>query len=409
MGMRWILGVVPVAALACGDHGSDEALPDTGPRAELVLPMVPKTTESRWLPPPADPIVGADGGLTYAIADSLDVAIGDGYPTALDVTLRAYPITGDALCGAYVEPETTIDAIEPVAGLDVIAPAADRLRITHSAEGHHTVVVRGHYRFEAPPDCPDAPSEAAFELALDVAVRRPTGVVFHLPETCAAAGVPRLQSGAALALGLELELIDGDGEAFVPKNADPARPVELRVTADASTELDSYDASLATLVAAGAPTTVLVDALDDTLAFELVEPADIDAMDVVFTLTGSTLTELAPGTTYGQDGWAQHTFASVQPAVSALYSAGDPLCSQPLAESFELASATADTCTIVGELAHGFKTVEGFLVPQSADIVADGRCELSLRAEQFAAGAGVSAELSATFVNTAELGGGARD
>lgn len=408
MDMRWILGLVPLAALSCADNGSNEPTPDQGRRAELVLPMVPKTTESRWLPPPADPIVGESGELTYTVVDSLDVAIGDGYPTTLDVMLRSYPISGDALCGAYAEPEMAIESIEQVAGLDVSAPDVNQLRITHAAEGHHAVLVRGRYLFEVP-DCPGAPSEAAFTLTLDVAVRRPTGVVFHLPESCAAAGVPRMQSSAELALGLELELLDGDGEAFVPLNADRARPVEIRITADATTELDTYDASLSTLVASGPPTTVLVDALGDTLAFELIEPADIDAMDAVFTLTGSALTELAPGGTYGQEGWGQHMFASVQPALSALYSSGDPLCSRPLAESFELASGTDDTCSIVGELAHGFKTVGGFLVPQSADIVADGRCDLSLRAPQFAAGAGVSAELSATFLNIEELGVGARD
>jgi hypothetical protein len=406
MGMRWIVGLAPLAGLCCG--GSDSTH-DPGRQAELVIPMVAVTTASRWLPPPEGPVVGDGGELGYTIVDSLDVAMGDGYPTVLDMTLSAYPISGAALCDEYVQPEMTIDSIEQVDGVQVEALDVNQLRITHSALGRHPVVVHGHYQFEAPPDCAGAPSEAAFTLALDVAVRRPTGVVFHLPEVCAEAGEPRMQSGAELALGLAMELVDGDGEAFVPLNADAARPVDIRVTAADTTDLSTYDASLSTLVAAGPPTTVRVDALGDTLAFELLEPEDIDAMDVAFTLTGSTLTDLAPGGTYGQDGWGTQVFGSIQPALFALYSDGDPLCSAPLAESFELASATADICPVVAELAHGFKIVGGFLVPQSADVVADGRCDLSLRAPAFAGGAGVSAQLSATFVNTEELDGGARE
>lgn len=374
-----------------------------------MIPMVPVTTASRWLPPAEGPIVGGGGELGYTIVDSLDVAIGDGYPTALDLTLRAYPISGAALCDEFVEPTMTIDAIDPVPGLQVEALDVDRLRITHTAEGRHPVVLHGRYRFEAPPDCAGAPNEAAFTLTLEVAARRPTGVVFHLPEVCAGAGETRLQSGAALASGLTMELVDDSGEVFVPLNADSVRPLDLRVTAAATTDLSTDDASLATLVAAGPPTTVHVDALGESLAFELIEPGDIDAMDAVFTMTGATLTDLAPGATYGEGGWDPGMYGSVQPALFALYSAGDPLCSRPLAESFELSSATADVCPIVADLAHGFKVVDGFHVPHSADIVADGRCDLSLRAPAFGDGAGVSAQVSATFVNTEELEGFARD
>jgi hypothetical protein len=406
MDLRWIVGLAPLAGVCCG---VDDSTHDQGRRAELVIPMVPLTTASRWLPAPEGPVVGSGGELAYTVMDSLDVAIGDGYPAALDLTLRAYPISGAALCDQFVEPTMTIDAIDPVPGLHVEALDVDRLRVTHTAEGRHPVVLHGRYQFEAPPGCAGAPGEAAFTLTLEVAVRRPTGVVFHLPEVCAAADETRLQSGAELALGLTMELVDGSGEAFVPLNADGDRPVELRITAAAATDLRTSDASLATLVAAGPPTTVRVEALGESLAFELIEPGDIDAMDAVFTMTGATLTDLAPGATYGDDGWDPGAYGSIQPALFALYSAGDPLCSRPLAESFELASATADVCPVVPDLAHGFKVVGGFLVPQSADVVADGRCDLSLRAPAFADGAGVSTQVSATFVNTEELEGIARD
>lgn len=410
MGMRWIVGFVPLVGLSCADPRVPFVAEGNG--AALVIPMVPRAIDSRWMPPPEGPLVGDDGELTYTVVDAIDVAIGDGYPTTLDVMLRAYPISGDALCGDYVEPEMTIESIDATDGggdLVVTSPAVNQLRVTHAAEGRHTVVVRGRYRFTPPADCAAAPNEAAFALTLDVAVRRPAGVVVHLPETCAEADVPRLQSGADMALGLRMELLDADGEVFMPLNADPDRPIELRVTADAATELSTYDASLATLVATGSPTTVRVDALGDAVAFELIEPEDIDAMDVVFALPGATVTDLVPGATYGEDGWDQRPFASIQPTVLAQYSNGDALCSRPLDESFELVTDTSETCTIVADLAHGFKIVGGFLVPQSADIVADGRCDLSLRAPAFAAGAGVSAELSATFVNTDELSGGGRD
>jgi hypothetical protein len=406
MDLRWIVGIAPLAGICCGGRDSTD---DEGARAELIIPMVPATTASRWLPPPEGPIVGGGGELGYTVQDSLDVAMGDGYPPALDLTLRGYPISGAALCGQFVEPTMTIDAIEQVPGLQVEALDVNQLRITHTAEGRHPVALHGRYRFEAPPDCAGAPSEAAFTLALEVVVRRPTGVVFHLPAVCAAAGETRLQSGAELAMGLTMELVDSSGEAFVPLNADGDRPVDLRVTAAATTDLSTGDASLATLVAAGPPTTVRVEALGEALAFDLLEPGDVDAMDAVFTLTGSTLTDLAPGATYGEDGWDAGTYGSIQPALFALYSAGDPLCSRPLAESFELASASADVCPIVADRAHGIKLVGGFLVPQSADILADGRCELSLHAPAFADGAGVSAHVSATFVNTEELTGFARD
>ncbi|WP_438026666.1 hypothetical protein [Sorangium sp. So ce233] len=88
------------------------------------------------------------------------------------------------------------------------------------------------------------------------------------------------------------------------------------------------------------------------------------------------------------------------PVITALSSAGAPLCSEKRTEDFQVTSLTPETCAVDGAFCEsGLVLPRGDVLTRSAEVIADGVCAVRVEAPAFAGGAGLGAEISVTLLN----------
>lgn len=347
----------------------------------------------------------ADDAPVVRASDVVTFAWGGDYPRALEVTVGPAYATCGPLSGTL-----TLDEIDSQDdALEVELTGAASFRLAPSGEGDFEAIVRGS--FVADPitgSC--VGDEAPIELHVSVPVRRPTAIRIDPPDACDGASF-RVESEAPLAPGLFVRLVDADGGEFSPRNATATHPIALELVADADTELAlrAPDDGLAALVVSGAPGPVSVRALDEEQhVVELVARADIDVIDVRFSLLGNAggPTPLESGQTYGENGWARTT-SSIGIASSGMTVDGAQICTAPSGAGFVLESDTPANCIVFDALGHGVgpygEQVFDLAVPLSADVMASGTCVLQLDGPEYDGGAGFSAELDVEILNAESL------
>lgn len=403
-------GGAPVGSTSAGST-SEGSTSDTGEsgelsEAQLVVPLVP--VGSFVLTPIFDPPEPSEDLVSPTLRGSLslDLALGDAYPAAVEAALPTAWIIGcgSTLEGGFEITDVTVDQ-EGLTG----SSNAGGLSLVASEEGDFVVAVRGLLTAQALGSCAESLGEvelARVELDLEVAVRRPAGVELDLPLSCRDEASALVESGAALS-GLAVHVVDFEGEAFYPANADRERPATIEVFAAAETRLKLSDETLGIggLVATGGAGPLRIRSnLGEVGLVELIDPRTIDEVELVYWLMGAGGggLEVRSGETYGAMGWAR-TSSSISPEIKAVRADGVRLCSSPRADAFALSGATPETCVVVDGLGDGDSTSGGTPIAQSARVLASGLCELSALAPEYADGLGIEVPLAATILNAESL------
>jgi hypothetical protein len=415
--------LLPIAILglvACSPGSSADA--DAEPQGvlgELVIELQP-VDEVALAPLFMERTFDAPGRPRLRADASLSLAIGEGYPTTIDVVIGdAWDVSCGQLRGA-------IEILDVQAtGVDVLQQGASGLRISivdPAEPGDHPTTIIGTLRLDPTMSqaCAEhlgGATELDLEIALDVGVRRPATIVIERPAACANADALRMHTNVPLSgwgIGTPVPLVsifDESGEPLWPDNATRQRPATVTVRGSESTRLHvlggDEGAGLGGLVVDGPAGTIEVTAdLADTLALEVVSTDRIDAMDVVFALPGAAggATVLEDGVTLGEGGWAR-TFDRVVPLVTEARVDGDPLCTAIDPAALELRSDTPSTCVPEAWPSdHDLGVLpDGTPAPSNALVAASGTCTLELAAVAANGGAGLVAPLSVTLLEVESL------
>ena len=402
-------GGAPAGSTSAGST-SEGSTSDTGEteelsEAQLVVPMVP--VDSFALTPVFDaPELSEDpASATLRGSLSVDLALGDEYPAAVEAALPTAWIIGcgSSLEGGFEITDVTVDR----AGLTGSSNAGG-LSLVVSEEGDFVVAVRGLLGAEALGSCAESLGGASLvrvELDLAVTVRRPEGVELDLPLSCRDEAIALVEPGAALS-GLAVHVVDLAGEALYPANADRERPATIEVFAAAETSLELSDETLGIggLVATGVGSLRIRSNVGDVGVLELVDPGMIDEVELVYWLMGAGGggLEVRSGEIYGAKGWAR-TSNSISPEIKAIRAGGARLCSSPRLDAFILSGATPETCVVVDGPGDGDSTSGGTAIAKSARVLASGLCELSVLAPEYAGGLGIEVPLATTILNAESL------
>jgi hypothetical protein len=389
--MRSLGFFAAVALLGCGSGGGSD---DESSR--LRIEMRPVSAIAAY------GVFAAIPGQGVRATQVVTFAWGDDYPSALDVTFD----DAWATCGHLVGTFTLDEITSRHDALDVELTGPTSFRLAPTAEGDFEAIARA--TFVADPELGSCVGEQAeLELHLSVPVRRPVGVQIHPPDACDGVDAFRVESDAHFAPGLYVQLVDDEGTAFSPHNAESTHPATLDLVAEADTELALHtpDDGLAALVVSGATGPVSVLAFEEEQhVIDHVDSAAIDVVGAEFSLLGhgGGGTQLVSGETYGAQGWAR-TSASIAITASGMEVDGDPICTMPRAEAFVLESSTEQTCIAYDALGHGDGAYGDLLVPLSADVMASGECVLQLEGPEYSGGAGFSTTLSVEILNAEGL------
>jgi hypothetical protein len=113
-------------------------------------------------------------------------------------------------------------------------------------------------------------------------------------------------------------------------------------------------------------------------------------------------TQLASGQVYPKKGWGR-TSATIGVESLGLEVGGEPVCTRPRADGFELTSVTPDTCTAYAALGPDNNVSEDSAIPVSADVIASGKCTLRLVGAEYSGGQGFASELSVELRKVEDL------
>jgi hypothetical protein len=395
-------GSDPHAGAAGSETGDD---PPATTLQELRIGVVPRTGET-WLPVFAVDDDAAELRLTATTP--LSLALGEAYPSTFTVQLdEIYLGTCGMLAGSFA-----IETLTAAPGVQMTRRDDASFVVEIADEAIGDARVQGALHFDDPTGCDELLGAASvpFELQVPTRVARPAGVSVGPPAGCADASTLRIESGARFPRGYS-ELVpypvDAAGEELYPSNATQMRSVEVVVRAASSTTigLDVEADGLASLFVSGPPGDVTIAWEDqELLTFEMVATETIDAMELGFALLGFGGGGLAleSGGSYGEQGFAR-TSSSIGVTVEGLLVDGDPVCTLPRPDAFELISHTPEICPAFAELGHGDYPYDGAPVPVSADMLRSGECRLDVLAPGFDGGNGLDAELTVAIDNTESL------
>lgn len=390
-------------------HTSNVGTEDDGDRTDglppvehIEIPMRPRDEMELYGVPE---IVETESGARMELAARIDLAVGPGYPEALELTL---PDAWWATCGSGVgalELETLTGGDGPVTAerLD-----ARTIRLEASESGVAAFVGRGKLELEM--DACELQAGTVLELELSLSVVAHDAVDGRIAMPCASDEAPALAPGSTpTGLWFSAELLDAYGEPYVAANADPDAQlgVELHGEFDAD---HASPTSLRTWIAPSRSGRVeIVPSLGDPVEVDVVQPERIVAAPVEFQLAGTAsgpLT-LVDGERYGDEGWGRAANRVAPMLVEPARTDAGPLCSDPLPAWFQLESLTPSVCTVVDlpvslDKGDGY-TLFGARLGQAARLERAGTCSLELHAPGFAAAAGFPRSLTADFADPAGL------
>lgn len=399
-------------ALGCANGPSDDAceasagdIADPAP-TEMRIPVVPRDTHTiEWINRVEQ---GPDGTRSLEVSHTITLALGEDYSDALTVSFgELWYLDCGRLIGSLVMENASADG--PELAVDVVDGL---LALQFFEEGEARITAQGSLSLEDVIGC--AESYAPFEivdvaLTLSVRVRRPAGVVFEVPSMCRDADRPHVESGARWS-SFKAYVVDADGDAFNPANAETGSQVALTAKGDDVT-FELPEPALDALIVRGLAGAVQLESdFGDTLAVELVGPGAIDAMEVSFHLVGAGGggRRLVDGGTYGENRFGR-TSNVIAPNVTAMYVGSVPLCTGPRPEAFTLASRTPETCRVWAPAPAGDLRTDdvGPLYVGSAGLVqAAGNCRLRVEAPAFDDCRGLAQDLSVTLLTTDGLSDG---
>jgi hypothetical protein len=150
---------------------------------------------------------------------------------------------------------------------------------------------------------------------------------------------------------------------------------------------------------------VIEPSVGPPLEIEVVAPSRITEMSIRFDLAGyggGGIVDLQSGEVYGETGFGRTSNLLAPTTTDLLGVDGDAVCVYPHPSWFVLETVTPDTCSVSAEEIDN-PEFTGAPLGSAARVIADGLCELTLSAPLFNGGAGLGAQLAATFQNTDQL------
>jgi len=419
---------VEVGSTADGaDGGMDMLMPVVG--QQVTVPMVP-VTESGWTYLISDEPLAENG--VMRVSDTLDVvlALGEGYPTHFELELRQ---PYDVVCGGSFagDPiDATVNVVEgettPVLSVTQASNARIRMDVLEAGEGFFDVSVALPVPMnENNPACVErfaGIDRLDMTLRVNVSVRPVADVQVRHTGSCASRLTVFL-AGTSL-VGFETLIFDDRGESFVPSNASHLYPGTVHVAMMEEGTLTMVDSERLGLGAVRVDQAGEVSirglmgeqASSFAYRVDVVEVTQLESVEVDFEWVGlgysSTL--LSPDETHGVEGAAGLSNRVLPQLRSGSARAlGFLVCSDigevagVTASFFEMVSLTPETCQADNASTFVYSdkltSTTHSLVGRSAEIIADGRCDLRLEAPDLNLGQGISAAVSATFVNVAEM------
>jgi hypothetical protein len=359
------------------------------------------------------PRLSPDGLKTILATQTIDLALGEEYPSSVSVTLRnlvhrliAPCLPRGTIALTSIEGEGAISA-SLLDGTSLVLDATDEGQTEFNLRGAYTPSADGEP--EACGDFFDSDEPVAVEITLTVRARRPAEVLFTRRDC------PDLLVGGSTLEKImpRVTLLDGDGEQIRAQNVGSVTPVDLTITAPEGAFLGSEEQGAASIRLARAEGVVRIEARGgESVEFEVLATTRIDGLTIEFQMPGvaGTALHLESGGHYGQDGWGRKG-RQIAPMLTAGFQVdGETVCVTPSVEWFELSSATPDTC-VAREPAIGLLgpddsfnyLYEGVFTGHAADVLADGLCELTLTAPRFNGGSGISHFIGVTLDNVDQL------
>lgn len=350
-------------------------------------------------------IVEADSGPRMEFGARIDLAVGPGYPEAIELTL---PDAWWATCGSGVGP-LELDTLSGDEG-PVTAERLDARTIRLEARGSGATAFVGRGKLKLEMDACQLQAGTVLELELSLSVAAHDAVDGRIAMPCGSGEPASVAPGSRPSeQWFSAELLDADGEPYIAANAeaDAQLGVELHGEFDAD---HASPESLRTWIAPSRSGRVeIVPALGEPIAVDVVEPGRIVAAPVEFQLAGAAAgpLTLADGGRYGDEGWLRLANRIAPMLVEPAQTNTGPLCSDPFAGWFRLESLTPSVCTVVDlpvapDEGDGY-TLFGARLGQAARLERAGTCTLELHAPGFASTAGFPRTFTADFADPAGL------
>lgn len=399
----WCLGC------AGPEHTSGAATDEDGDRTDglppvehIEIPMRPRDELTLYGLPE---IVETDSGPRMELAARIDLAVGPGYPEAIELML---PDAWWATCGSGVGP-LELDTLSGGEG-PVIADRLDAQTIRLEAKESGASAFIGRGKVELEEDACELQAGTVLELDLSLSVVAHDAVDGRIAMPCVS------EEPASVAPGsrpsgpwFSAELLDAYGKPYSAANAD----ADAQLGVELHGEFDADHASPASLRTWIAPSrsgrVEIVPALGDPVVVDVVESERIVAAPVEFQLAGaaSGSITLVDGERYGDEGWGRVANRIAPMLVEPARTDMGPLCSDPFPGWFRLESLTPSVCTVV-DLPVGGDKGDGYLLygarlGQAARLERAGTCTLELHAPGFAAAAGFPRTFTADFADPAGL------
>lgn len=340
---------------------------------------------------------------SFVIDSTITLLLDPTVPDVFDLTFagQAFATCG-SLSGAF-----SFASLESVGAPPVDAELLeDRLSLTLREVGDGSLVLRGQYTPVEPGErCGAATFEqpAPAELRVNVRVRRLGRAVVVIP------GCPSTSPMRAVAGGrigpVVIDAYDEAGDPAYFANVE-GLPTTIVVTSDGGEP--GTDSTLSFIdVPASATHVSVAPAVGAPLEIDVVTPADIDGVAVRVELGGvaGSPVLVEDGASFVGVGWGRVSNRLV-PTLGDVTVEGVGVCTDPDPSWFELTTATPDVCvpraSEPGELG-GWLVLSGTDLGLSAELLADGRCELRLAAPALAGGDGLTTTVAAEFANVWQM------
>lgn len=329
------------------------------------------------------------------------LAVGAGYPDVYTAVVSPNQLVD---CGGFTGAVKLHEALGGNAAVSATVMGDARVVLSISGAGEVPLIMTGEIEVVAGTPCVAAGTHP-FELHLTVTAFVPTATSFVVPPSCASASVRRVAPGrrmkdidsyvshpkvtpmfAAVPVG-------PTGTPVVVANADPRAQVSIRVdgpprSTGAPTE-PPFSLDVLDFPNVPGPVTFTPAGGGPPLVVEVVAPRQIDRMDLEIQLAGCAggPTNLRDQAAYSSDNWSRRC-NRIEPRVSGAFVGSDRLCSAPAYSWFTFATMTPAVCPTMPDQPAPFERAQfdGISVGQSGRFIADGTCNLSLRAPELLGG-----------------------
>ncbi|MCB9530623.1 MAG: hypothetical protein H6700_02570 [Myxococcales bacterium] len=400
-------GTAPLAPALGTDAGAEladgsttDATPDAEPDATTLAPVA--RLEQSALASGVPELVVGDAP-TFVIDATVTLLLDAAVPDTFDITFagRAF-----ATCGA-LDGEFSFTSLESLGDPPVDAELrADRVHLTLRDVGDGLLVLGGAYTPLEPGErCGTATIEQPIpaELRVNVRVRRLGRAAVVFPG-CPATSPLRAVGGGRIG-PVVVDAYDEGDEAAYFANVE-GLPTTVVLSSDAGAPVT--DSTLSFIdVPEGATRMTIAPAIGPPVEVEVVTPNAIDGADVRVELGGvaGSPVLVEDGASFVDVGWGRVSNRLV-PTLQDLTIGGVAVCTDPVPGWFELTTSTPDVCvprtSVPGELG-GWLVLSGTDLGLSAELLADGRCELRVAAPALAGGDGLTTSVGAEFANVWQM------